>query len=101
MSEETVDAVDTGTAVEDATEQAEAPVEGAEALGDAGKKALDTMKAERNAERVRARDAEARIAELTAKLEGREAEYTAEVEKRKTKDEAILRAELKDRKSVV
>jgi len=95
MSDETVDAVDTDTAVDDATETVDEPIEGSEALGDAGKKALDTMKAERNAERVRARDAEARIEELTAKLEGREAEYTAEVEKRKTKDDAILRAELK------
>ena len=92
MSENTVDAVDTDTTTE---VEAEAPIEGAEALGDAGKKALDTMKAERNAERVRARDAEARIAELTAKLEGREAEFTAEVEKRKQSDVAILRAELK------
>jgi hypothetical protein len=93
MSENTVDAVDTDTTTTEV--EVEAPVEGAEALGDAGKKALDTMKAERNAERVRARDAEARIAELTAKLEGREAEYAAEVEKRKTQNEAILRAELK------
>jgi len=94
MSEEIVDAVDTDTAVTTATE-VEAPIEGAEALGDAGKKALDTMKAERNAERIRARDAEARAAELEAKLQGREAEFAAEVEKRKTQNEAILRAELK------
>jgi hypothetical protein len=92
MSEQTVDAVDTDTTTE---VEAEAPIEGAEALGDAGKRALDTMKAERNAERARAREAEARIAELTAKLEGREAEFTAEVEKRKTQNDAILRAELK------
>jgi len=94
MSEEIVDAVDTDTAVTTAVE-VEAPIEGAEALGDAGKKALDTMKAERNAERIRARDAEARAAELEAKLQGREAEFAAEVEKRKTQNEAILRAELK------
>ena len=95
MSDETnVDSVDTDTAVTAAAE-VEAPIEGAEALGDAGKKALDTMKAERNAERIRARDAEARAAELEAKLQGREAEFAAEVEKRKTQNEAILRAELK------
>ncbi|MDR6907475.1 membrane protein involved in colicin uptake [Agromyces sp. 3263] len=95
MSDEAnVDSVDTDTAV-DASAEVDAPVEGAEALGDAGKKALDTMKAERNAERARARDAEARAAELEAKLQGREAEFAAEVEKRKTQNEAILRAELK------
>lgn len=95
MSEEIVDAVDTETVVDEPTVEVDAPVEGEEALGDPGKKALDAMKAERKAAADRARAAEARVAELEAKLSGREAEYAAEVEKRKTQNEAILRAELK------
>jgi hypothetical protein len=87
---ETVDAENTSVETE-----ADAPVEGEEALGDPGKRALDAMKAERKAALDRAKAAEAKAAELAAKLEGREAEYTAEIEKRKVKDEAILRAELK------
>jgi hypothetical protein len=92
MSDEIVDAVD-GEVVE--VEEVEAPVEGEEALGDPGKKALDSMKAERKAALDRAKAAEAERDALLAKLEGREAEYSAEVEKRKVKDDAILRAELK------
>ena len=91
MSDEIVDVVDSEVTVD---VEADAPVEGEEALGDPGKKALDTMKAERKAALDRAKAAEAKAAELAAKLEGREAEYTAEVEKRRVKDEAILRAEL-------
>ena len=92
MSDEIVDAVDTDTVVET---EADAPIEGEEALGDPGKRALDTMKAERKAATDRAKAAEAERDAYKAKLEGREAEYAAEVEKRKTKDEAIVRAEVK------
>lgn len=96
MSENTVDAVDTETVVDDTADaEVDAPIEGEEALGDPGKKALAAMKEQRKAAEVRAREAEARAAALEAKLEGREAEYAAEVEKRKTQHEAILRAELK------
>lgn len=42
----------------------EADPAGADALGDAGKKALDTMKAQRNAERDRRKALEAELAEL-------------------------------------
>lgn len=87
---ESVDAENTSVEVE-----VDAPVAGEEALGDTGKKALDAMKAERKAANDRAKAAELKLAELQAKLDGREAEYTAEIEKRKVKDEAILRAELK------
>jgi hypothetical protein len=93
MSDEIVDAVDTETVDESA--EVEAPIEGEEALGDPGKKALDTMKAERKAALDRAKAAEVERDALKAKLEGREQEYAAEVEKRKTTHEAILRAELK------
>lgn len=82
--------------------QAEAPVAGEEALGDAGKKALDTMKAERKAATDRARAAEAELEALKAQMAGREQEHAAEVERQRAKDEAlaaanqrILSAELK------
>lgn len=91
MSEETVDAVDTEITVDVPVED-DAPVEGAEALGDPGKRALDAMKAERKAANDRAKAAEARAAELQAKLEGREAEFTAEQERQRAKDEALAGA---------
>ena len=90
MSDEIVDAVD--TELVEAPVEAEAPIEGAEALGDPGKKALDAMKAERKAANDRAKAAEARVAELAAKLEGREAEHAAEQERQRAKDEALAGA---------
>lgn len=90
MSDEIVDAVDTEPIVDEApAEVVEAPIEGADALGDPGKKALDTMKAERNAERLRAKELQAERDALKAQLEGREAEHAAEQEKQKAKDEAL------------
>jgi hypothetical protein len=91
MSDEIVDAVD--TELEAPVEaEVDAPIEGADALGDPGKKALDAMKAERKAANDRARAAEARAAELAAKLEGREAEHAAEQERQRAKDEALAAA---------
>ena len=91
MSDEIVDAVDTEeTNVDEA--EVEAPVDGAEALGDPGKKALDTMKAQRKAANDRAKVAEAERDALKAQLEGREAEHAAEQEKQRTKDEALAAA---------
>lgn len=92
MSEVNVDAVDTEVTVD---EEVEAPIEGVEALGDAGKKALDAMKAERNAERLRAKELQTERDALKAKLEGRESEFQAELATRSVKDEAIVRAELR------
>ena len=95
MSDATnVDPVDIDTTIEPA-EVVDEPIEGEEALGDPGKKALNAMKEQRKAAEIRAREAEAERDALKAKLEGREAEYAAEVEKNKTRNEAILRAELK------
>lgn len=75
---------------------------GAEALGDAGKKALDTMKAERKAARDAAAAEKARADALQAKLDGKEAEWTAAQEKAATEKAAldkangrILRSEVK------
>lgn len=73
-------------------QQEEAPIEGAEALGDAGKKALDAMKAKwKEAERV-ARERDAELAELRAKAEGKEQEFAAEQERRKVEADALGKA---------
>src|SRR5699024_225102 len=73
-------------------EQQEPEVEGAEALGDPGKKALDAMKAKwKEAERL-ARERDAELAELKAKAEGREKEFAAEQERRKVEAEALAKA---------
>jgi hypothetical protein len=65
---------------------------GTEALGDPGKKALDTMKAERNTARAAEREARDQIAALTAKAEGRETEYAAELAGRKVETDALAKA---------
>lgn len=65
---------------------------GTEALGDPGKKALDAMKAERNAARQKSRELEQQLAALTAQAEGREAEFKAEQEAQKVRDEALAAA---------
>ena len=90
MSDEIVDAVD--TELVEAPAEAEAPIQGEEALGDPGKKALDAMKAERKAANDRAKAAEDRAAAAEAKLQGREAEHAAEQEKQRAKDEALAAA---------
>ena len=93
MSEEIVDApVDTELVVDEAVEVVDAPIQGEEALGDPGKKALDTMKAERNAERSRAKELQAERDALKAQLEGREAEYAKEQEQKRMAAEALAGA---------
>lgn len=67
-------------------------VEGAEALGDPGKKALDAMKADRNAARQQARELQEQIDALKAQAEGREAEHQAELERRKVEEAALAKA---------
>jgi hypothetical protein len=57
--------------------KAEDATPGADALGDAGKKALDTMKAERKEARESAAAEKARADALQAKLDGKEAEHAA------------------------
>lgn len=72
--------------------QTEAPVPGEEALGDPGKKALDAMKAERNAAKAEAKARADEIAALKARIEGREAEYAAEQERRNVEAAALAKA---------
>lgn len=71
------------------------------ALGDAGKKALDAMKAERKAARDEATAAKAERDALQAKLDGKEAEYAAEQEKRLAEQAALAKANDRIRKSEV
>ena len=92
MSEEIVDSVDTEVVVDAAVEVVDAPVQGEEALGDPGKKALDAMKAQRKAADARAKAAEERAAAAEAKLEGREAEFAAEQEQKRMTAEALAGA---------
>jgi hypothetical protein len=70
----------------------EPPTPGEESLGDAGKKALDAMKAERNAARQEAARVKAERDAFEAKLAGQEAEHAAQVERDRQKQEAIDRA---------
>jgi hypothetical protein len=72
--------------------EATTEVEGAEHLGDKGKKALDAMKAERKAAQDEARQAKAERDALKAQIEGKEAEHKAQQEAQKVKDEALSAA---------
>ncbi len=96
MSETTTDAtVDQSTADGAASEtgaESAAVTEGATALGDAGKKALDAMKADRNAARLAEKAANDRLAALEAQIEGREAEHAATLAAQAVKDEALSAA---------
>lgn len=65
---------------------------GAEALGDAGKKALDAMKAARNEAKAEAKRVADEFAAFKAQAEGKEAEYNASVEAQRVKDEALAAA---------
>lgn len=66
--------------------------EGADKLGDPGKRALDTMKAERKAAREEAARAKAELEALQAKIAGQEAEHAAKVERDKVQAEALGKA---------
>lgn len=61
-------------------------------LGDAGKRAIDAMKADKKAAEAAARAAEQRAAELQAKLDGKDAEFLAAQAAQKVKDEAMAAA---------
>ena len=80
-----------GAATETGAESA-AVTEGATALGDAGKKALDAMKAERNEARAEAKAAADAIAALTAQVEGKQAEYEAAQKTREVETAALAKA---------
>mgnify|MGYP003440501521 FL=1 len=96
MSETTTDAtVDQSTADGAASEtgaESAAVTEGATALGDAGKKALDAMKAERNEAKAETKRLSDEFAALKAQIEGREAEHAATLAAQAVKDEALSAA---------
>lgn len=75
------------------------PIEGEDALGDAGKKALDRMKADLRAAKAEAREAREEAERAKAAADGREAEWEAERKSREDADQRfnqrILKAELK------
>ena len=86
----------TGDSAEAATTEAataeQQSTEGETALGDAGKKALDAMKAKWKAAEQQAKETAARLAELEAKAAGTEAEHKAAQEAQRVKDEALAAA---------
>jgi len=78
----------------DTTPQAPAVehIDGEEALGDPGKKALDAMKAKWREAEKKAAETEARIAAMQAKIDGKEAEHAAEQERRNVESAALAKA---------
>ncbi len=87
VDQSTADGATTDTGTESAT-----VTEGATALGDAGKKALDAMKAERNEAKAEAKRLADESAALRAQIEGREAEHAATLAAQAVKDEALSAA---------
>lgn len=74
----------------------ETPATGDEAaLGDAGKRALDAMKAKWKAAEAEAKAIRDELAAAKAAAEGREAEHTAALEAQRVKDEALAAANTK------
>jgi hypothetical protein len=102
MSESTTEPV-VQTSVDEPTPAAPAtdaaPADGETALGDAGKKALDAMKAERKTARDQAAAEKARADALQAKLDGKEAEHAAELKSEQAAlakyNDRILKSEVK------
>ena len=66
--------------------------DGEAALGDAGKKALDAMKADRNKARDELKTLRTEFEAFKAKAEGKEAEHAAAQEAQRVKDEALAAA---------
>jgi hypothetical protein len=87
---EAVSETSADTSTEETTESE--VVEGAEALGDAGKKALDAMKAKWKGEAEARKALEAQFNEFKAKAEGKEAEYAAAQQEQRVKAEALAAA---------
>jgi len=87
VDQSTADGATTDTGTESAT-----VTEGATALGDAGKKALDAMKAERNEAKAETKRLSDEFAALKAQIEGREAEHAATLAAQAVKDEALSAA---------
>lgn len=65
---------------------------GADQLGDAGKRALDAMKAERKAARDEAAQHKAALEALQARVAGQEAEHAAKLERDRVQADALAKA---------
>jgi hypothetical protein len=85
-------ATDTTASATTVTADTSATDADAAALGDAGKKALDAMKADRKKARDEAAAEKARADALQAKLDGTEAEHTKTLEAQRVKDDALAAA---------
>jgi len=81
--------------------EASSETPGAEALGDPGKRALDAMKAERNAAKAEAAQVKAAMEALQAQIAGREAEHKAAVEAQRVRDEALSAATAQANKRIL
>lgn len=97
MADEVTENTDAATETSGDSATTEAPQESAtdagEAnLGDAGKKALDAMKAKWKAAEQAAKERDATIAELQAKINGTEADHAKAQEAQRVKDEALAAA---------
>lgn len=86
VDESTADSATTATATEATTTEGEA------ALGDAGKKALDAMKAARNEAKAEAKRIADELAALKAQVEGKQAEFEAEKKAREAESAALTKA---------
>lgn len=82
-------------AKQDTATESKEVTQGQESLGDAGKKALDTMKAERNQAKSDLATLRSEFEAFKAKAEGKEAEHAAAIESQRVKDEALSVANLK------
>lgn len=88
MSDTDTPPVEQDGATPDVPDNDETP-EGADALGDPGKKALDSMKAKWKAAEARAKEAEQRAADLAA-MQDKTAEERAEIERQRETERAVL-----------
>jgi len=86
------DTTENGKVADESTASNLEVVPGEEALGDAGKKALDAMKAKWKEADALAKKRDAELAELRAQAEGREAEFKAEQERRAVEATALSKA---------
>jgi hypothetical protein len=80
------------TSADTSKETTSATTDGETTLGDAGKQAIDRMKAERKEARDAAATEKARADALQAKLDGKEAEHTAAQQKAATEAAALAKA---------
>lgn len=92
VTDETTDQVEKTDDSTDENVTDDTDEDGAADLGDAGKQALDRMKAKWKAADASAKENAAKIAALEAKINGTEAEHQAETERARIQSDAIAKA---------